>query len=195
MNRPLDKAATAAPGTRPPEPESTAPSCSNPRPSLALAIGIATADAIAQTTGLACDLRWPNDLMLAGKKLGGILVQIANARAIAGIGINLNQTEFPPELAATSLRLAAGREFPREPILAALIPAIERHAALPTQQILALFTQASSYAYGRRVSVEQPGGPIRGVTEGLDAAGFLRVRQDDGTMTLILAGGVRAASA
>ena len=59
--------------------------------------------------------------------------------------------------------------------------------------ILRLFTQASSYAAGRRVEVEQPDGVIRGVTAGLNPDGFLIVRKDDGTDTLILAGGVRAA--
>jgi BirA family biotin operon repressor/biotin-[acetyl-CoA-carboxylase] ligase len=59
--------------------------------------------------------------------------------------------------------------------------------------ILRLFTRASSYAAGRRVTVEQPDGIIEGTTAGLDPAGFLIVRQDDGTDTLILAGGVRAA--
>ncbi len=165
-------------------------------PALTLAMGLGTAEAIAEATGLACDLRWPNDVMLGGKKVAGILVQLAsNGAAIAGIGINVNHAAFPSELAAiaTSLRMAGGREFAREPILAALIPAVERHAALSVNEVLDLFTHASSYASGRRVVVNQPGGEIHGVTAGLNPAGFLQVRQDDGTVTLILAGGVRAA--
>ena len=59
------------------------------------------------------------------------------------------------------------------------------------QAVLELFTRASSYACGKRVRVETPGELIRGVTAGLDASGFLRVRRDDGTVTTILAGGVR----
>jgi BirA family transcriptional regulator, biotin operon repressor / biotin---[acetyl-CoA-carboxylase] ligase len=181
----------------------------HPAPVLTLAIGLAAVDAITEVTGLVCDLRWPNDLMLGGKKTAGILVQLVSAAqpgvdpqfvggaAIAGIGINVNHAAFPPGLAAeaTSLRLHAGREWSREDIVIALIPAVERFAALRIEEVLDLFTHASSYASGRRVVVQQPGGDIHGVTTGLDPAGFLKVRKDDGTHTLVLAGGVRAAGA
>jgi BirA family biotin operon repressor/biotin-[acetyl-CoA-carboxylase] ligase len=117
--------------------------------------------------------------------------------AVAGIGINVNHAAFPPPLAAeaTSLRLYSGREWSREDIVVALIPAVERFAAVRIEEVLDLFTHASSYATGRRVVVHQPGDDVHGVTAGLDAAGFLKVRKDDGTFTLILAGGVRAAGA
>jgi len=166
----------------------------HPAPVLTLAIGLGVVEAITEVTGLVCDIRWPNDIMLNGKKAGGILVQIVGGAAIAGIGINVNHASFPPEVepVATSLRLAAGREFLREDILAAMIPAVERYATLRIEEVLDLFTHASSYARGRRVLVHQPDADIHGVTDGLDAAGFLKVRQDDGTVTLILAGGVRA---
>jgi BirA family biotin operon repressor/biotin-[acetyl-CoA-carboxylase] ligase len=166
-----------------------------PTPVLTLALGIATVEAIAQATGIQCDLRWPNDLMLDNRKAAGILVQLVDGHAIAGIGINVNQTEFPADLVqlATSLRRHAGREFAREDILFALFPAIDSLVAEDTETILRLFTHASSYVAGRRVTVDQPGGAITGTTAGLDPAGFLRVRRDDGTDTLILAGGVRAA--
>jgi BirA family transcriptional regulator, biotin operon repressor / biotin---[acetyl-CoA-carboxylase] ligase len=168
----------------------------DPAPALTLAIGLATVEAIAESTGIACDLRWPNDVMLDGKKCAGILVQLVEGKAIAGIGINVNHTEFPPDLAgeARSLRMhahpATPHPLPLAPILTALIPAVDRYAALPLDQILDLFANASSYVSGRRVVVNE----IQGVTAGLDPAGFLKVRQDDGTVTLILAGGVRAAS-
>jgi BirA family transcriptional regulator, biotin operon repressor / biotin---[acetyl-CoA-carboxylase] ligase len=167
----------------------------HPAPVLTLAIGLAAVDAITDVTGLVCDLRWPNDLMLGGRKTAGILVQLVDGLAIAGIGINVNHAAFPPELAAeaTSLRLYSGREWSREDVVIALIPAVERFAALSIEEVLDLFTHASSYASGRRVVVHQPGDDIHGVTAGLDAAGFLKVRKDDGTHTLILAGGVRAA--
>lgn len=160
-----------------------------PRPLLTLALGLATAEAIA----VPCDLRWPNDVMLNGKKCAGILVQLVDGRAIAGIGINVNHSAFPPELEATSLRLYTGKEVAREPILNALFDAVDTFTALEAEDILRLFTRASSYAAGRRVVVHQPEGVIEGTTAGLTADGFLRVRKDDGTDTLILAGGVRAA--
>jgi len=166
-----------------------------PLPLLTLALGIATVEAIAQATGIQCDIRWPNDLMLDNRKVAGILVQLIDLTAIAGIGINVNHTQFPGDIEglATSLRQHAGREISREDILLALIPAIKSVAAEESETILRLFTHASSYAAGRRVIVDQPGGIITGTTAGLDPAGFLIVRKDDGTDTLILAGGVRAA--
>ena len=164
-----------------------------PSPVLTLALGLAAAEAIARSTGIACDLRWPNDLMLDGKKVAGVLVQLVNDAAIAGIGINVNHAALPAELEATSLRRRAGRELPREEILIALLGAIPAFLAEDAETILRLFTHASSYAAGRRVVVHQPDGIVEGVTAGLDKAGFLIVRKDDGTDTLILAGGVRAA--
>jgi BirA family biotin operon repressor/biotin-[acetyl-CoA-carboxylase] ligase len=162
-----------------------------PAPALTLALGLATADAIARATGVACDLRWPNDVMLAGRKVAGILVR----NAIAGIGINVNHTSFPAELAleATSLRLHTGVPVSLTAIMLALLPAVDRFVELDRDTILRLFTRASSYAAGRRVTVAQPDGIIEGTTAGLDPAGFLIVHKDDGTDTLILAGGVRAA--
>jgi len=168
-----------------------------PGPFLTLALGLAAQHAVVEATRLVCDLRWPNDLMLNSRKVAGILVQLVDRRAVAGIGINVNHSAFPPALAAeaTSLRLVAGRALAREPILLALLPAIDAFTAEPGQTILRLFTHASSYAVGRRVTVEQPGGAITGTTAGLDPSGYLMVRQDDGTVTLIVAGGVRAAGA
>jgi BirA family biotin operon repressor/biotin-[acetyl-CoA-carboxylase] ligase len=168
-----------------------------PAPLLTMALGLATAEAISAVTGIACDLRWPNDVLVGGKKAAGILVQLDNGAATGGIGINVNHTAFPPELAeiATSLRIHTGREWRREEILLALIPAIDSYAGLPEEDILRLFAHASSYACGRRVVIEQPEGVVRGVTAGLTNTGYLRVRQDDGTDTLIVAGGVRAAGA
>jgi BirA family biotin operon repressor/biotin-[acetyl-CoA-carboxylase] ligase len=165
-----------------------------PGPVLTLALGVAAADAIAQATGIHCDLRWPNDLMVDNRKVAGILVQLVNGNAIAGIGINVNHPTFPPNLAgqAISLRQHARRELSREDILIALLPAIDSVIGEDTETILRLFTHASSYAAGKRVTVNQPGGDIVGTTAGLDPAGFLIVRKDDGTDTLILAGGVRA---
>jgi BirA family biotin operon repressor/biotin-[acetyl-CoA-carboxylase] ligase len=167
-----------------------------PAPMLTLALGLATVEAIKSATGVACDLRWPNDVMAGGRKVAGVLTKLIDGAAIAGIGINVNHTAFPAELAelATSLRLHAGREFDRTDILLALIPAVERWAEAESETILRRFEKASSYVSGRRVTVDQTdGSTIEGTTTGLDPAGFLIVRKDDGTDTLILAGGVRAA--
>jgi len=164
-------------------------------PLLTLALGLATNSAIYEVTGQLCDLRWPNDLMLGDLKVAGILVQAAGQTAIAGIGINVNHTAFPPDVAslATSLRIYTGRQYQREDILLALLPAIDAIVTQSPAVILRSFTELSSYASGRRVEVQMPDGVITGTTAGLDPAGFLIVRKDDGTDTLIVAGGVRAA--
>ena len=87
-----------------------------PAPVLTLALGLAAQDAIAESTGISCDLRWPNDVMIADRKVAGILVQLSGAKAIAGIGINVNHESFPPELAGEATSLS--RERTRSPGLA-----------------------------------------------------------------------------
>jgi len=166
-----------------------------PTPLLTMALGLAAQSAITEATGIACDLRWPNDLMLGNLKTGGILVQLSDGKAISGIGINVNHESFPPELAsqATSLLLYSGKRFWRDAIFDALLNAIEAFTEESPADILRLFAHGSSYISGRRVTVELPEGAITGTTAGLTDDGFLRVRQDDGTDTIVIAGGVRAA--
>ena len=160
---------------------------------LSLMAGVAVHDSILNNCGIDCDLRWPNDLLLDGRKVAGILVQVVNGDAIAGIGINVNHAAFPPDLEATSLRLHAKRSYAREDILDALIAAVDAMVGADAETILRRFSEGSSYAAGRRVTVDQPGGAVAGMTAGLNRDGYLIVRRDDGTDTVILAGGVRAA--
>src|SRR5215472_15280531 len=109
-----------------------------PKPLLTLALGLATAEAVTKTTGIACDLRWPNDVLLDDKKVAGILVKLADELAIGGIGINVNHTSFPAELSAeaTSLRLHAGRQFAREEILQALLALVDIFSEMDCEAIL-----------------------------------------------------------
>ena len=89
-------------------------------PVVTLALGLAAADAITRTCGVACDLRWPNDVLIQdkdkAKKCCGILTQLHSQAIVAGIGINVNHAHFPDEISqlATSLRIATGREQSRE---------------------------------------------------------------------------------
>ncbi len=135
--------------------------------------------------------------MLGERKTAGILVQLVDSVVIAGLGINVNHPAFPPEIVheATSLRLATGRVLSREDLLIGLLPAIDSFTRMlmegGRQAIIDQFTRRSSYATGKRVRVDAPGGAITGTTAGLDSAGFLKVRADDGSESLILAGGVR----
>ena len=170
-------------------------------PVLTLATGLAAVEAIARSTNLRCDLRWPNDLMLDAKKVGGILLQLQERGVIAGIGINVSQDAFPAELAAeaTSLLLAAGREPSREDLLIRVLQTTDAFTRMleeaGRQAILDLFTRTSSYAQGKDVTVQQGDDVIHGVTAGLDESGFLKVRRAGGDEITVLAGGVRAARA
>jgi len=171
-----------------------------PAPALTLALGLATAEAITTTTGVACDLRWPNDVMIGHRKVAGILAQLVESAAIAGIGVNVNQTSFPGELAeeATSLRIESGHMHSREELLIALLPAVDRYVERLIDDgpsVIDLFSLRSSYASGERVTVRQGGAVLQGTTAGLNDGGFLVVRMDDGSDQVILAGGVRAVSA
>jgi len=170
-------------------------------PTLTMALGLATAEAIAKATGVICDLRWPNDIMIGDRKAAGILTQLVESAAVAGIGINVNQMRFPDELAeeATSLRIASGSQQSRETILIELLPAVDRYVEILEENgspaILDLFSRRSSYASGKRVVIGKGPSAVQGTTAGLDASGFLVVRKDDGSDETILAGGVRAAGA
>ena len=170
---------------------------------LSLITGIAAHDAILRVTGFNVDLRWPNDIMAGEKKLGGILTEISTEgervrHAVLGVGLNVNQPEFPPQLSAiaTSLRIVTERVWPRQPILVALLKSLHKgYAALQkgraAKALLARFEECSSYARGAAVAVDDAGsGSYSGVTAGLDERGFLRVNTGSGMRTVI-SGGVR----
>ena len=170
-----------------------------------LAAGLAVREAVRRLTSLECDLRWPNDLLFGSRKFCGILTEL-NAEAtrvrhlVIGIGINVHQPQFPAELRdlATSLYIETGRDWPRQELLAALLQELDREVAaltapgnLPaaTANILDHLESASSWIRGKQVYVDEMEG-YAGVTEGLDARGFLRVRAADGMRT-VFSGGVR----
>jgi len=168
-------------------------------PLITMALGIGVREAIAQSCGVAADLRWPNDLLIGDRKCAGILSQFESGAVIAGIGVNVNQSAFPREIAglATSLRIASGREHSREGLLIAIPPAVDAACELLLVEgrnaIMRLFTELSSYVSGRRVVVDLGDSELRGVTDGLTPAGFLRVKDDAGVEHTIVAGGVRPA--
>jgi BirA family biotin operon repressor/biotin-[acetyl-CoA-carboxylase] ligase len=171
---------------------------------LALAAGLAVRSAIEQVHPVIdCDLKWPNDVLVAGKKVCGVLTEM-NAEAtrvryiVVGIGINVNQTNFLTELEgeATSLRLATGSECSRVELAAALLKSLDREYRLLNAEpgarhsILRRFAEQSSWVRGKQVRVEENGSRIEGTTEGLDDRGFLLVHTAHGLQT-ILSGTVR----
>ena len=171
---------------------------------LSLAAGLAVQAAIQQVDSrVNPDLKWPNDLLIDGKKFCGILTEM-NAEAtrvryiVTGVGINVNQASFPREFAeqATSLRLATGTEWSRVELTAALLKSLDREYRQLLEQpdrrqsILRRFAESSSWVRGKQVRIEENGSTIEGTTEGLDDRGFLRVRAAQGVRT-ILSGTVR----
>jgi len=170
-------------------------------PLLTLVAGLAARDAVVQVTGLAVDLRWPNDLLAGGRKFCGILTEMqAEAQRIhyvvVGIGVNVNHAKLPAELEpiATSLRLATGRAVSRLELLAGLLAAFDRYYNQLLREgsapLISRFSEVSSYATGKRVLVSGPKEKMSGVTEGLDATGTLLVRRDDGQLVPVLVGDV-----
>ncbi len=167
-------------------------------PIASLLLGLATADAIQRSTDLACDLRWPNDVLINEKKTAGILPHLVEGCIVAGIGINVNQESFESNLRtpATSLRIeSGGRLQPRETIIVQLLSSVDTFCGMLVSHgkdsILKAFAAASSYAANRRVLVEESG--WQGTTAGLDEHGFLLIRNDAGLLQRIASGGVRPA--
>lgn len=169
---------------------------------LSLAAGLAVQSAIRQIDSrVSPDLKWPNDVLIGGKKLCGILTEM-NAEAtrvryiVVGIGINVNHASFPKDLPATSLRLATGRDWSRVELVAALLKSLDReyrqlsHEADARESILQRFSQNSSWVRSKDIRIEENGLSLEGTTEGLDHRGFLQVRTSRGVQT-VLSGTVR----
>jgi BirA family biotin operon repressor/biotin-[acetyl-CoA-carboxylase] ligase len=169
---------------------------------LSLMAGLAVQAAIQRTDSrVQADLKWPNDILIDGKKVCGILTEM-NAEAtrvryvVVGVGINVNQASFPKELQATSLRLATGSEWSRVDLAAALLKSLDREYRQFVQgpearaSILRRFAENSSWLHGKKVRIEENGSAFEGTTEGLDARGFLQVRTAHGMQT-VLSGTVR----
>jgi BirA family biotin operon repressor/biotin-[acetyl-CoA-carboxylase] ligase len=158
---------------------------------LSLAAGLAVHAAVHEIDErLHPDLKWPNDLLLDGKKFCGILTEmhaeVTRVKyVVVGIGINVNQETFPSELTpiATSLAIAAHSHYSRVELCAALLKSLDREyrnlRELPRESILRRFSERSSSVRGVQVHVDENGG-IDGVTEGLDDHGFLQVRTSQG---------------
>jgi BirA family biotin operon repressor/biotin-[acetyl-CoA-carboxylase] ligase len=170
---------------------------------LSLAAGLAVYSAVQEIDSrVVPDLKWPNDVLIEGKKFCGILTEM-NAEVtrvryvVVGIGINVNQSSFPADLQtiATSLSLAAGTEWSRVELCTALLKSLDwEYRSLlqdpeAAKSILRRFQERSSSVRGRQVEVEENAG-LEGMTDGLDERGFLKVRTAQGVRT-VLSGTVR----
>jgi BirA family biotin operon repressor/biotin-[acetyl-CoA-carboxylase] ligase len=150
---------------------------------------------------LPTDIKWPNDVLVSGRKLCGILVEsaIEGERldyAVMGIGVNLGQASFPVEIAdtATSLLIETGRSVPAEFFIVPLLERLEywyRTATTNPDRCIARWEELSSYARGCRVRIESIEGAIEGITDGLASSGALIVELANGEKREIVSGDVR----
>ena len=168
---------------------------------LTLAAALAVREGIREETGLSPLIKWPNDLVLNGMKICGILTEMSTELmeiqyVITGIGINVNQREFPPEIrdTATSLSLEAGRSFRRSSLIAAILKAFEKDytAFLKTGDLSLLLEEYNACLVnrGKEVCILDPSGEYRAVAEGIDESGSLLVTLPDGTRREIISGEV-----
>jgi BirA family biotin operon repressor/biotin-[acetyl-CoA-carboxylase] ligase len=173
-------------------------------PLLTLLAGLAARDAIAEQTGMTPDLRWPNDLLLNGKKLGGILTEMhaepERVRfVIIGIGLNVNHSRMPDKLQeiATALRIETGRSHSRLELAVKLLGRLENYynefLKDGPQTILDRFAAVPSFACGKRVRIANARETFTGTTAGLAPNGLLRVKREDGQIETVISGDVTEA--
>ena len=173
-------------------------------PLLTMMAGLSAHSAVQALTGLEVDLKWPNDLLVRGRKLGGILTEMHAEPGqirfvIVGIGLNVNQQKFPGELAnlATSLRAETGKPQSRMELLVRLLHEFEsdynRFLREGVATVVARFESVSSYARGKRVRVTNGTESYVGTTAGLGPEGLLQVERDGGQLMTVIAGDVAEA--
>lgn len=158
---------------------------------LTLAAGVAVRAGIRDATGLAADLKWPNDVLVGKRKLAGILAEglavgTADQAVIVGVGLNIRASAYPPDVAAraTSIEGELGRGVDRGAVLAAVLAALCDHLTVlerSPSDILQAWRAASSSASGTRVEWDGR----NGTTAGIDDSGALLVRTATGIERVI----------
>lgn len=163
-------------------------------PRLALATGLAVAEAL-ETCGLEAGIKWPNDVWLGQRKAAGILVEAGPDFAVVGIGLNVNSTEFPAEVAeiATSMRMEALREFSLAAVLSEIVARFSKRRVQIGKDFEHVISAVSVRCVltGKRVVLNAADGPKIGVVEGIAPGGELLLRTDAGLQRLIQADDVR----
>ena len=167
---------------------------------LTVLASVAMADAVEAAAGFRPQIKWPNDLVVDGRKLGGLLIETEPAGtrlawAVLGIGLNVNHesADFPAELRdiATSLRLVTGQPFRRADLLVALLNALAARLARPFAETREAWA-ASSLTLGQRVTLTTLRGVLHGQAVGLDPSGALLLRRDSGEIEPVTAGDMQA---
>jgi BirA family transcriptional regulator, biotin operon repressor / biotin---[acetyl-CoA-carboxylase] ligase len=159
-------------------------------PLVPFAAGVAAVDALAAHTASGVRLKWPNDLLLGGRKLGGILCEMPALRGercalVVGLGVNTGRCDFPPELAGTAVCLGGADPLP---VLAQWVARLEAWVERLSRGEIAPLIEAwreRAEPFGRRVRV----GDHEGTTVGLDAGGRLLLETSSGEVVSV-AGGI-----
>ena len=174
-------------------------------PQLTLLAAVALCRSLKQTTGLPVGIKWPNDLLIRGRKISGILLEsVAEDErlqyVVAGIGINVNQEaeDFPEDLRnkAASLKMEAGRPMDREQLLASFLKEWESlymHYLKNGFAIVRTLWESYSVTLGCKVEVQTSEGLVSGKALQLDEQGGLRIDRGNGNVTTVYAGEVRFA--
>lgn len=160
-----------------------------------LLLGTAIARSIRTCCAVPALLKWPNDVLINGGKMAGILCEAGPGGLVAGFGINVNQEEFPPELpAATSILLQCGQSTDRVLLLRAVLEEAERlYLEACSQGPASLIAAATALlsTLGRQVEVQLEGETLRGLACGLEEDGALQLQEEGGNRHLIRAGDVQ----
>lgn len=169
-------------------------------PLITLAAAVAVFDTLAQL-GVDADIKWPNDILVNEKKICGILAETTETErgfaVVVGIGINLTSHNFPSELTDTAISLESvwGRPVAFSEIEESLLKFFEHwyrclYEADGASTIISEWASRSTYFHGKQVRVTLTNETITGVTDGLEANGALRVKNDGGELTIVQAGDV-----
>jgi BirA family biotin operon repressor/biotin-[acetyl-CoA-carboxylase] ligase len=166
------------------------PACA---PRINLMASVAVADTIRKLFGLKAELKWPNDVLIGGKKVCGILAEMDAEMDVVnfvnvGIGINANTSIPQFEKTATSLKDTLGREVPRKEFLRALLAEIERRQALLMESDLPEEWKKLSATLNKDVRIMSLGEEVIGQAIDIDATGALIVKGKDDSLRTVLVG-------
>ena len=162
-----------------------------------IAVSVAVARTVYELYGIRAGIKWPNDITIRGRKLGGILTEISAEMerieyAVVGIGINANVdlSEFPPEWNATSIMQELGSGISRVELIQHLLTEIERYYEMMTASFEEMHREWCnlSTTLGRYVRIESQTGEVEGRAISLDQEGALILRVSDGEIKRVLTG-------
>ena len=154
-----------------------------------LALALAASDACEDVAGVRPLLKWPNDLVADGCKLGGILGEASEQAVIVGLGLNVNWGNEAPPPPGVALDALAGRPIDRRALLAAVLAHLDRHLASPVDTMLDAY-RARSATLGQQVRVQLGSAVVEGVATAITSHGHLLVGEAGGARQVIAAGDV-----